>query len=130
MRQARNYLALSIGLCLAVALICCIVWKAEYVATSELATGTVMRLNHGSHHAEISFRARDGRTYERPMSSLWGITPGEPIQIRYIPKDPLVSASIDTIADVWIGILFLAILTTAFLLGGIRGLPFKGDVEQ
>lgn len=130
MKPRLNYPALAVGACLAVALLFCVAWKIEYLTMTEVATGKVTHLDFGGHHPEIAFQARDGRLYERPISSLWSVQPGQAVQIRYEPDDPTLSATMDTFADLWVGILFLATLTGGFLVGGMRGLPFKGGGQQ
>ncbi|REG49931.1 hypothetical protein B0G80_6345 [Paraburkholderia sp. BL6669N2] len=130
MRPARNYLAFVIGACLLLALIFCVTAKIEYLTTSEITKGKVVRLNSGVHHPEVSFEARDGQIYVLSMSSLSGVNPGESVRVRYTEDDPVTSASIDSLADIWMGILLLAILTACFIVGGMRGLPFKGDTRE
>jgi hypothetical protein len=46
-----------------------------------------------------------------------------------VTDDPVTSAGIDTLADTWEGILLLAIFTARFIVGGVRGLPFKGGAR-
>ena len=128
--KQRNYLALAIGIVLSIVTAYCAISRIEFLASSEVATGKVVSLKFGAHHPEITFDAGAGKKYETTVSTWKFVDVGQAIQIRYSLDDPRSSATINTFADLWNYILLVAFLASMFLIGGIRGKPFKESAAK
>ena len=92
----------------------------SFIRHSETAPGTVIRLNAGSSHPEISFRLRDGRTFSFPQGGLiGGYAPGQRVVVRYAAVDPQRTACLDVWGALWFWFVILTILGSGCTLGGL-----------
>ncbi|CAN0622237.1 conserved protein of unknown function [Burkholderia multivorans] len=125
-----NYLALAIGIALSIVTAYCVISRIEFLASSEVSTGKVVSLKFGAHHPEITFDAGAGKNYETTVSAWKFVDVGQAVQIRYSSDDPRSSAILNTFVDLWNYILLLAFLAILFLIGGLRGKPFKENTTK
>ncbi|CAN0628136.1 conserved protein of unknown function [Burkholderia multivorans] len=117
----RNYFSLGIGIVLSIITAYCIISKIEFLMSSELATGKVVKLEFGSHHPEIEFSATNGQRYKVSAGSRRSVAAGQTVEIRYAPHDPKMSATLNTVLDIWDYTIFVAVLSAAALITGLRG---------
>lgn len=117
----KNYFALGIGIALSVITAYCIISKIEFLMASELTTGKVVKLEFGGHHPEIEFSAKNGKNYKVSASSRWSVAVGQTVEIRYTTQDPKMSATLNTVLDIWYYTIFAAFLSAAAIITGLRG---------
>ncbi|CAN0627437.1 conserved protein of unknown function [Burkholderia multivorans] len=117
----RNYLALGIGITLSIITTYCIILKIEFLMSSELTTGEVVKLEFGGHHPEIKFSASNGQHYKVSIGSRWSVAAGQTVEIRYAPNDPKMSATLNTLLDIWDYTIVAAFLSAAAIITGLRG---------
>jgi hypothetical protein len=121
----RNFGALAIGLCLAVATAFVLKSKIDFVQSSLTSIGRVTQLTHGGHHPRISFASRTGEVFEFPTGSWLSREVGDSVAVRYSRNDPESSATIDSFLELYWLPLWLGAMAALCILGGVRGTPFK-----
>lgn len=94
---------------------------SNFYAHSEVSAGVVVRLDNGPTHAVVTFTPAGGRTVAYQQNgTLSGFHPLQPIAVRYDRRDPVGTATTDTIEGVWgmtllVGALSLVALGAALL---------------
>ncbi len=90
----------------------------EFVRTSIVVPGEVVRLNAGGLHPEIEFVTRDHVSY--PQGGIVSrMAVGDRPLVRYLADNPLPTARIDRFDAIWGNAVFFAV----FGLGFIQPLP-------
>ncbi|AOJ10570.1 DUF3592 domain-containing protein [Burkholderia mayonis] len=119
-----NYVALVIGLCAAVWTLISLSDRLAFIKSSIATQGTVVQLNYGERHPEISFVTRTGEHVSFPGSFV-SVEVGDSVPVRYDPTKPLATAKIDTFTNMWLETLISAAFTIAFLYAGLTGESFR-----
>ena len=89
----------------------------SFVLTAQRAPGTVVALNAGGSHPQISFTTRTGQTIAYPQGGLiFGYRQDDAVEVLYDPANPQGSATISAIGAVW----------SAPLIAGLVGAVFVG----
>lgn len=123
--RKRNYVALLIGLILAVCAVVAFSGRLDFVRSSVTTEGKVIRLSHGSRHPEITFVTQTGERTTFPASFMTAAV-GDTVRVRYNPAMPRETAEIDGFVNIWFEPLLLSVFAAAFLFGGWTGREFKG----
>lgn len=66
----------------------------EY-ANAEVTVGTVGRLNHGPHHAEVEYTNADGETRSFSDNTVFGRQVGERVPVKYFAHDSSHPMTVD-----------------------------------
>ncbi|WP_081066889.1 DUF3592 domain-containing protein [Burkholderia cepacia] len=119
-----NYFALLLGLCVAIGTLISLSDRLAFIKSSVATQGTVIRLNHGERHPEISFVTQGGEHVSFPGSFI-SVEVGDSVPVRYVPTKPRETAEIDTFTNMWLETLILAAFTVVLLYGGLTGQSFR-----
>lgn len=119
-----NYVALVIGLCAAVWTLISLSDRVAFIKSSIATQGTVVQLNYGERHPEISFVTQTGEHVSFP-GSFASSDVGDSVPVRYDPAKPLATARIDTFTNMWLETLISAAFAIAFLYAGLTGESFR-----
>ncbi|WP_155633949.1 DUF3592 domain-containing protein [Burkholderia cepacia] len=119
-----NYVALMIGLCAAIWTLISLSDKLTFIKSSVATQGTVVRLDYGERHPEISFVTQAGEHVSFPGSFV-SVEVGDSVPVRYDPTKPLATAKVDTFTNMWLETLISAVFAIAFLYAGLTGESFR-----
>lgn len=115
-----NYVALAIGVILAVWSAASIDERCAFIEASVAVKGTVVRLTHGEHHPLIEFVTKRGERVSFPGSFVT-VEVGDTVPVRYDPAGPLASATVDTFSDMWLESIVSTAFAIAFFYAGLKG---------
>ncbi|CAB3766610.1 hypothetical protein B7G54_26850 [Burkholderia puraquae] len=115
-----NYVALAIGVILAVWSVTLIDERLAFIGSSVAVQGTVIRLTHGEHHPLIEFVTKSGERISFPGSFVT-VEAGDTVPVRYDPAKPRASAEVDTFTNTWLESIVSIAFTIAFLYAGLTG---------
>ncbi|WP_152601913.1 DUF3592 domain-containing protein [Burkholderia paludis] len=119
-----NYVALVIGLCAAIWTLISLDDRLAFIKSSIATQGTVVRLNYGEHHPEISFVTQAGEHVSFPGSFV-SVEVGDSLPVRYDPTKPLASAKVDTFSNMWLETILSAVFAISFIYAGLTGEPLR-----
>ena len=123
--RKRNYIALLIGLILVVCAAFAFSSRLDFVRSSVVTEGKVIRLNHGEHHPEVAFVNQAGERTSFPASFITADV-GDTVPVRYVPAMPRETAEIDNFMNIWFEPVLLGVFAAAFLFAGWTGQEFRG----
>lgn len=93
---------LVVGGGLLIAAVATILNTLDFLDTSLVAPGQVIELNHGGSHPEVAFTTQRGERVSYPQNGLiFGLKPGDEVQVRYLPDSPRTSARADLFGSIW-----------------------------
>lgn len=93
------------------------------VSISLRTDGTVIALNAGGSHPQISFMTGNGELISYPQGGLiFGFRPGDKVKVLFDPADPIGTATIDAFGAVWFVPLIATGLAIVFLILGVMSL--------
>jgi hypothetical protein len=93
--------------------------EISFYCSSELAEGTVVKLNAGGKKPQVEFATSRGELVSIPASSFFHNTKvGEKVEMRYDPERPRI-AEINQVFSIWGWFIILAIVVIAFVLKGL-----------
>ncbi|MBN3849689.1 hypothetical protein G3N58_23115 [Paraburkholderia sp. Ac-20342] len=98
-----NYLALGIGACFAMAGIYSTYDTLDFLGSSVVTEGLVIRTPFGPHHPEIAFTALNGDAIEFSGNGFITQHIGDRVRVRYRPDHPRPSAQVDKFGSIWEG---------------------------
>ncbi|WP_346777891.1 DUF3592 domain-containing protein [Paraburkholderia sp. Ac-20340] len=102
--------------------------QLAFVNSSVVTQGTVVKLDYGERHPQISFVTKAGERVAFPGSFV-SAKVGDNVRVRYNQNNPLVSAEIDSFYILWIEIIISAVFAIAFLCAGLTGQEFRSRYE-
>lgn len=118
--------AVVIGICFFVAAAFVAQSTREFLRTSIVVPGQVVRLNAGGYHPQIEFVTRAGEPVSYPQGGiLTRMKVGDRPEVRYSPDNPIPTATVNTFEAIWGNTLFFGVLGVAFIVGGLLSLPSK-----
>jgi hypothetical protein len=98
----------------------------EFVRTSIVVPGEVVRLNAGGFHPEIEFVTRAGEHVSYPQGGIVSrMAVGDRPSVRYLPDNPLPTARIDRFDAIWGNAVFFAVFGLGFIMLGLINLPSR-----
>ncbi|WP_175950605.1 DUF3592 domain-containing protein [Burkholderia sp. BCC0405] len=107
------------GTCLLIATALYAQSTREFLRTSIVVPGRVIKLNAGPHHPEIAFTTLAGERVEYAQGGEVSVQDGATVEVRYTPDEPRMSARMNTFGAIWGGVLTFGGMGVAFLLGGV-----------
>ncbi|MCU9954114.1 DUF3592 domain-containing protein [Burkholderia sp. BKH01] len=119
-----NYVALAIGVAMAVWSAASINERFAFVRTSVAVQGTVVQLNYGAHHPEIAFVTQSGEHVSFPASFVT-VAVGDAVPVRYDPARPSATAKVDTFMNNWLESILSVAFAIAFMYAGLTGESFR-----
>jgi hypothetical protein len=109
----------SLGICLLFAALFIGLAKLGFINASSTAPGTVVRLNAGGSHPEISFTTSSGEVIEYPQGGwIFGYQVGDIVTVLYDPQNPH-EACIDNTSALWFAPFILSVISTVFIVTGL-----------
>lgn len=98
------------------------VWlHVQFYLHSEVQVGRVVRITYGRYHADAEFKASNGATYRLPISSLQPFEKDDPVEIRYDPREPDKSGTLNDWLNMWGLTAFYFLFLYAFIYCGVTG---------
>ncbi|PXX40473.1 MULTISPECIES: DUF3592 domain-containing protein [Burkholderia] len=91
----------------------------EFLRTSVVVPGRVVKLNAGPHHPQIAFTTLAGEHVEYPQGGDVSVPDGATVEVRYAPEAPAMTARMNTFGAIWGGVLTFGGMGAVFLLGGV-----------
>ncbi|MCR5893341.1 MULTISPECIES: DUF3592 domain-containing protein [Burkholderia] len=119
-----NYVALVIGVCVAIWTLILLSGRLDFIKSTVATQGTVVQLNYGKRHPEITFVTQTGEHVSFPASFV-SVAVGDSVPVRYDPAKPRATAEVDTFMNMWLETLISAAFTIAFLYAGLTGQSFR-----
>lgn len=97
----------------------------DFVKSSKVVTGEVVRLNAGGKHPQVEFITLRGERVSVPASSWFHFAEiGDKVEMRYDPKNSH-DAQMNTFFGIWGVHLMFCWVALMFLFGGILGFPHR-----
>lgn len=111
---------IGIGVGLLIAAAVAVISVRTFRKTASVAEGVVVRLNAGGSHPQIEFAATSGEKVSVPQGGLvWGLQPGDKVNVLYDAARPAVSARLDSLGSLWFLPLLLSFIGAAFVVTGL-----------
>ncbi|VWC53060.1 DUF3592 domain-containing protein [Burkholderia lata] len=119
---AKGVVFTVVGTCLLIGAALYAQSTREFLRTSVVVPGRVIKLNAGPHHPEIAFTTLAGEHVEYPQGGSVSEEDGATVEVRYAPDEPAMSARLNTFGAIWGDVLMIAGMGAAFFLGGVSEL--------
>ncbi|WP_321872997.1 DUF3592 domain-containing protein [Burkholderia ubonensis] len=98
----------------------------EFLRTSIVVPGQVTKLKFGGYHPEIEFVTKAGEHILYPQGGITSkMKVGDRAEVRYLPENPLPTATIDRFDAIWGNTVFFAALGMGFIVCGLLNLPSR-----
>jgi hypothetical protein len=98
----------------------------EFIRTSIVVPGHVVKLNAGGYHPQIEFVTREGEHVTYPQSLFISrMKVGDQCEVRYLPDNPIPTATLNRLDGVWSAVIFLAVMGCGFIVCGLMNLPSR-----
>jgi hypothetical protein len=119
---AKGVVFTVVGTCLLIGTALYAQSTREFLRTSVVVPGRVIKLNAGPHHPEIAFTTLAGEHVEYPQGGEVSVEDGATVEVRYAPDAPHMTARMNTFGAIWGGVLTFGGMGVAFFLGGVSQL--------
>ncbi|ALX16116.1 hypothetical protein P350_18290 [Burkholderia cepacia JBK9] len=91
----------------------------EFLRTSVVVPGRVIKLNAGKHHPEIAFTTLAGEHVEYAQGGLVSEQDGATVEVRYAPDEPRMTAQLNTFGAIWGDVLIFGAMGAVFFGAGV-----------
>lgn len=91
----------------------------EFLRTSVVVPGRVVKLNAGPHHPQIAFTTLAGEHVEYPQGGAVSEPDGATVEVRYAPDAPAMTARLNTFGAIWGDVLSFGVMGTFFFGAGV-----------
>lgn len=127
----KAVLFLLVGAGLMIAAIATTFNTLDFLQTSLVAPGHVTELNHGGSHPEVAITTRSGERVSYPQNGLiFGLKPGDEVQVRYLPDSPRTSARADLVGSIWGWSIVTGLIGFIALVVGLDCLEKSGLIQR
>ncbi|MBY4726986.1 MULTISPECIES: DUF3592 domain-containing protein [Burkholderia] len=116
---AKGVVFTIVGTCLLIGAALYAQSTREFLRTSIVVPGRVIRLNAGPHHPEIAFTTLAGEHVEYPQGGSVSEEDGATVEVRYAPDAPAMSARLNTFGAIWGDVLMIGGMGVVFFVGGL-----------
>lgn len=116
---AKGVVFTIVGTCLLIGAAMYAQSTREFLRTSIVVPGRVIRLNAGPHHPEIAFTTLAGEHVEYPQGGSVSEEDGATVEVRYAPDAPAMSARLNTFGAIWGDVLMIGGMGVVFFVGGL-----------
>jgi hypothetical protein len=116
---AKGVVFTVVGTCLLVGTALYAQSTREFLRTSVVVPGRVIKLNAGPHHPEIAFTTLAGEHVEYPQGGEVSVEDGATVEVRYAPDAPHTTARMNTFGAIWGGVLTFGGMGAVFFLVGV-----------
>ncbi|KVL21653.1 MULTISPECIES: DUF3592 domain-containing protein [Burkholderia] len=115
---AKGVVFTVVGTCMLVGVALYAQSTREFLRTSVVVPGRVVKLNAGPHHPEIAFTTLAGEHVEYPQGGDVSVEDGATVEVRYAPDAPEMTARMNTFGAIWGDVLtFGAMGLVSFVVG-------------
>ncbi|RQS88118.1 MULTISPECIES: DUF3592 domain-containing protein [Burkholderia cepacia complex] len=98
----------------------------EFLRTSIVVPGLVVKLNAGGYHPEIQFTTKTGQQISYPQGGIvTKVELGQRVEVRYQADDPDGSATMNVFAAIWDSTIVFAFMGVVAIVCGIMNLPSR-----
>lgn len=98
----------------------------EFLRTSIVVPGLVVKLNAGGYHPEIQFTTKTGQQISYPQGGIvTKVELGQRVEVRYQADDPDGSATMNVFAAIWDSTIVFAFMGVVAIMCGIMNLPSR-----
>ncbi|MCO8320338.1 DUF3592 domain-containing protein [Burkholderia multivorans] len=98
----------------------------EFLRTSIVVPGLVVKLNAGGYHPEIKFTTKTGQQISYPQGGIiTKVELGQRVEVRYQADDPDGSATMNVFAAIWDSTIVFAFMGVVAIVCGIMNLPSR-----
>ncbi|MDN7429295.1 hypothetical protein CFB89_20845 [Burkholderia sp. AU16741] len=91
----------------------------EFMRTSAVVPGRVVKLNAGPHHPEIAFTTLAGEHVEYAQGGDVSVEDGATVEVRYAPDAPRMTARMNTFGAIWGDALAIGGMGAVFFVAGV-----------
>ncbi|KWF17608.1 DUF3592 domain-containing protein [Burkholderia pseudomultivorans] len=125
MLKAMGAIVIGVGFLIAAAF--SVQSTREFLRTSIVVPGRVVKLNAGGYHPEIEFVTKSGERISYPQGGILiaAMTVGQDVEVRYLPEQPIPTATVNTFRAIWDMPIFLATMGLGAILVGLLNLPSR-----
>ncbi|OXI95948.1 MULTISPECIES: DUF3592 domain-containing protein [Burkholderia] len=116
---AKGVVFTIVGTCLLIGAALYAQSTREFLRTSIVVPGRVIKLNAGPHHPEIAFTTLAGEHVEYPKGGSVSEEDGATVEVRYAPDAPAMSARLNTFGAIWGDVLMIGGMGVVFFVGGL-----------
>ena len=122
-KRVKTACAMAIGIVLLAVAAFTMRSNLEFLQTSIIVRGEVVRLNAGGSHPQIEFVTKTGERVSYAQGGMiYGMKPGDRVDVRYLPDRPSQSATVDKFGAVWNWTLVALIMGVGALVAGLSNL--------
>ncbi|MBK3338637.1 DUF3592 domain-containing protein [Burkholderia pseudomallei] len=98
----------------------------EFLRTSIVVPGLVVKLNAGGYHPEIQFTTKTGQQISYPQGGIvTKVELGQRVEVRYQADDPDGSATMNVFAAIWDSTIVFAFMGVVAIVCGVMNLPSR-----
>lgn len=124
MFKAISFVVVGIGFLIAAAIH--VQSTREFLHSSILVPGRVVKLNSGGSHPEIEFITQTGERISYPQGGLiFGMKVGDDVQVHYLSAAPSLSPTVDKFGAIWDTVIYLTFMGCAAIIAGLQNLPSR-----
>jgi hypothetical protein len=125
MLKAMGAIVIGVGFLIAAAF--SVQSTREFLRTSIVVPGRVVKLNAGGYHPEIEFVTKSGEHVSYPQGGILiaAMEVGQDVEVRYLPEQPIPTATVNTFRAIWDMPIFLATMGLGAILVGLMNLPSR-----
>ncbi|NTZ07824.1 DUF3592 domain-containing protein [Burkholderia metallica] len=116
---AKGIVFTIVGTCMLIGVALSAQSTREFLRTSVVVPGRVVKLNAGPHHPEIAFTTLAGEHVEYPQGGDVSVEDGATVEVRYAPDAPGMTARLNTFGAIWGDVLTFGVMGAVFFVGGV-----------
>lgn len=118
-RIAKGVVFTIVGTCMLIGVALYAQSTREFLRTSVVVPGRVVKLNAGPHHPEIAFTTLAGEQVEYAQGGAVSVEDGATVEVRYAPDAPRMTARMNAFGAIWGDVLAFGVMGTVFFVGGV-----------
>ena len=118
-RIAKGIVFTIVGTCMLIGVALYAQSTREFLRTSVVVPGRVLKLNAGPHHPEIAFTTLAGEHVEYAQGGAVSVEDGATVEVRYAPDAPRTTARMNTFGAIWGTVLTIGAMGMVFFAVGV-----------
>jgi len=122
MQIAKGVVFTIVGTCMLIGVALYAQSTREFLRTSVVVPGRVVKLNAGPHHPEIAFTTLADEQVEYAQGGEVSVQDGATVEVRYAPDAPRMTARLNTFGAIWGGVLAIGAMGAVFCAVGVAQL--------
>ncbi|MFW2272394.1 MULTISPECIES: DUF3592 domain-containing protein [Burkholderia cepacia complex] len=118
-RIAKGIVFTIVGTCMLIGTALYAQSTREFLRTSVVVPGRVVKLNAGPHHPEITFTTLAGEQVDYAQGGEVSVEDGATVEVRYAPDAPRTTARMNTFGAIWGTVLTIGAMGMVFFAVGV-----------